>query len=120
MKTSYVPILGILSHVIVNLGTKKHKKPAIFGLKSYWFACNSKTTWCAELKFGDNVSAFEQARRDGGHSGAVCPQTTACAPPNENFAPPSGGLCPKEFIGLGATGVQFEAWDSQNDGWFWI
>ena len=58
MKASCVPILRI-SHVIVIWETKKHKKSAIFGLKSYWFACNSKTTWRAELDFGHNVGAYE-------------------------------------------------------------
>ena len=52
--------------------------------------------------------------RQRGHSGAVPPQTTACASPNENCVPPNGELCLKEFIWLGATGVQLETWDSQN------
>ena len=32
---------------------------AIFGLKSYYFADNSKTTWRAQLKLRHNVDAYE-------------------------------------------------------------
>ena len=52
-----------------------------------------------------------------GPSGAVHPQITARAPLNENCAPPKRELCPKELNRLGATGVQFEAWESQNTGY---
>ena len=63
MKPLYVPILGILSYVIVNWDTKNIKKKngntAIFGLKIYLFAYNSKTIWRAKLKFGFTVGAYE-------------------------------------------------------------
>ena len=55
MKTSCVPILGILGYVIVD---KKHKKVAIFGLKIYLFAYNSKTTSRAKRKFVHSVGAY--------------------------------------------------------------
>ena len=42
-----------------------------------------------------------QARRHGGHSGAVPPQMTACAPPNENCATPSEDCAPKKLTSLG-------------------
>ena len=43
-----------------------------------------------------------QARRHGGHSGAVPLQMTACAPPDENCAPPPSEDCaPKKLTGLG-------------------
>ena len=35
----------------------------------------------------------------GGHSGAVPPQITACAPPNESCAPPTEDCAPKKLIG---------------------
>ena len=35
----------------------------------------------------------------GGHSGAVPPQMTACAPPNGNCAPPSEDCAPKKLTG---------------------
>ena len=38
----------------------------------------------------------------GGHTGAVPPQMTACAPPKR-------GQCPEEINRIGATGVQIEA-----------
>ena len=38
--------------------------------------------------------------------------------PKREFCPSERGLCPKESIRLGATGVQFEAWDSQNTGYY--
>ena len=37
-------------------------------------------------------------------------------PPKQELCPPKRGLCPKESNRLGATGVQFEASDSQNTG----
>ena len=37
-----MPIFGILGHVIVNWDTKKHKKTAIFVLKTYFFAYTLK------------------------------------------------------------------------------
>ena len=39
---------------------------------------------------------------------------TACAPPKRKLCPLKQGLCPEEINRLGATGVQIEAWDSQN------
>ena len=54
-----MPILGILGHVIVDWNTKKHKKTVIFGLKSYYIAYHSKTTWRAKLKFGHSVGAYK-------------------------------------------------------------
>ena len=38
---------------------KTLKKTAIFGLKIYQFAFNSKTTWRAKLEFEHNVVAYE-------------------------------------------------------------
>ena len=38
---------------------KKHKKTAIFSLKIYYFAYNSKTIKFAKLKFGHNVDAYK-------------------------------------------------------------
>ena len=32
---------------------------AIFGLKIYLFAFNSKSSWCVELKFGHNVGDYK-------------------------------------------------------------
>ena len=49
-----------------------------------------------------------QARRHGGHFGAVPPQMTACAPQTK-IVPPKRGLCPEETNRLGAFGVQIEA-----------
>ena len=37
---------------------KKTLKNGDFGLKSYEFAYNSKTTWSAQLKFAHNVGAY--------------------------------------------------------------
>ena len=55
-----MPILVILDYAIVNWDTKNtKKKTVIFGLKSYWIAYNSKTTWPAKLKSGHNVGAYE-------------------------------------------------------------
>ena len=48
-----------------------------------------------------------------GHTGAVPPQITACAPHKRNLYPPKRGLCPEEIKKLGATGVQIEAKDSE-------
>ena len=59
MNASCVPILGILGHVIVNRHTKKTFKNTIFGLKIYYFAYNSKTTWRALLKFVHNVGDYK-------------------------------------------------------------
>ena len=59
MKTSCVPFLEILGLVIVNWDTKKRKKTATFGLKSYYFVYNSKTIWRARLKFVHNVDVYE-------------------------------------------------------------
>ena len=50
---------GYFDNVIVNWDTKKHKKTAMFDLKMYKFAYNSKTTRCTRLKFGHNVGAYE-------------------------------------------------------------
>ena len=36
-----------------------HKKTKIFGLEIYKFACNSKTTWRAIVKFVYNVGAYQ-------------------------------------------------------------
>ena len=44
---------------------------------------------------------FAQARRHGGHTGAVPPQMTACAPPNENCAPQSEDCAPKKLTDSG-------------------
>ena len=44
---------------------------------------------------------LSQARRHGGHSGAVPPQMTACAPPNVNRVPPSEDYAPKKLTGSG-------------------
>ena len=49
-----------------------------------------------------------QTRRQGGHTGAVTPQMTACAPQTK-VVPPKRGLCPEEINRLGASGVQIEA-----------
>ena len=38
----------------------------------------------------------------GGHTGAVPPQLTACAPPTDCLCPPKRGLCPEEINRLGA------------------
>ena len=42
-----------------------------------------------------------QTRRHGGHTGAVPPQMTSCAPLNENCTPPSEDCAPKKLTGLG-------------------
>ena len=38
---------------------KKHKKTAIFGLKIYYYAYNSKPTRRAKLKLEHNVGAYQ-------------------------------------------------------------
>ena len=43
-----------------------------------------------------------QTRRHGGHTGAVPPQLTACAPPKRKLCPPKRGLCPEEIDRFGA------------------
>ena len=48
-----------------------------------------------------------QARRHGGHSVAVLPQMTACAPQTK-FVPPKRALFPKKIIRIGATGMQID------------
>ena len=40
---------------------------------------------------------WKQARRHGGHYGAVPPQMTACAPPNEHCAPPREDCATKKL-----------------------
>ena len=37
---------------------KKNIKKCDFWLEIYYFAYNSKTTWCAQLKFVRNVGAY--------------------------------------------------------------
>ena len=49
----------------------------------------------------------------GAFRGCAAPNDCLC-PPNKSCAPPKQGLCPEEINRLGATGVQIEAWDSQN------
>ena len=49
-----------------------------------------------------SVCKPDPAPRGGGHTGAVPPQMTACAPSKR-------GLCHEEINRLGATGVQIEA-----------
>ena len=49
-----------------------------------------------------------QGRRHGGHSGAVPPEMTACAPKTK-IVPPERGLRPEEINRFGATRVQIEA-----------
>ena len=39
---------------------QKTLKKAIFGLKNYWFASNSKTIWRAQLKFWHSVGAYKR------------------------------------------------------------
>ena len=58
--------------------------------------------------------SLEQARRHGdwGHSAAV--QITAHPPPPNEYCASQTRIVPKESNRLGATGVQFEAWDPQN------
>ena len=45
-----------------------------------------------------------------------CPLNHCSCYPKRKLCPPKRGLCPKESNRLGATGVQFEAWESQNTG----
>ena len=57
------------------------------------------------------------APRRGGIPGP-CPPNHCLCPPQKNCAPPQQKMCPKESNRLGATGIQFEAWDSQNTSYY--
>ena len=50
-----------------------------------------------------------------------CPPNNCFYPPKREVSPPSEDCAPKETNRLGVTGVQFEAWDSQNTAYHpWI
>ena len=55
-----------------------------------------------------------QARRHGGIPRPCLPKSLLVPQKNENCAPPSENRAPKKINRLGATGEQFEAWDSRN------
>ena len=46
-----------------------------------------------------------------------CPPKSLLVPPKRELCPRKRGLCPEEINRFGATGVQIEAWDSQNTGY---
>ena len=54
----------------------------------------------------DYISIPTRPGVTGGHSGAVPPQMTSCAPPNENCASPSEDCAPKKLTGLGLLGCK--------------
>ena len=56
-----------------------------------------------------------QAQRHGGAFRGRVPHITICAP-QTRIVPPKQGLCPKESIRLGSTGVRYEACVPQNTG----
>ena len=63
---------------------------------------------CSTEPFDRIGTHFTQAwRHVGGHSGAVPPQMTACAPQTK--------IVPRKINRFGASGVQIEALDSQNN-----
>ena len=55
MKASFVPILGIVGHVIVNYNTKTIGRNGNFWLENLLVCLSLKTTSRAKLKFGHNM-----------------------------------------------------------------
>ena len=61
-----------------------------------------------KMKNDSSARTPDRPGATGGHTGAVPPQLTACAPPKRKLCLPKRGLCPEEINRLGASGAQIE------------
>ena len=88
----------------------------------FWF--DQPEIWTSEPPAPyTNVFPLDQLVRPGATGGipGPCPlKSLLVPPPQTQIVPPLSEDCvPKKFTGsIGATGVQFEAWDSQNTGYY--